>query len=194
MSPPPDGPRPDDPVPKIVYRRKPETTPSPSIEQAREAMRRDTVARGLPTPESDSPIPAARPRATAPAADAGASRSGLRWGLIAVNLAFCLFSLLALWHVAAARTWEESASWDLGPDLELALRGLGILQSLAAVAAAGFGIAALGLLTRSRLGWRAAILWAVVCSLTLVGALYGLPSLIALRHPSVGGRHERPPP
>src|SRR5262245_19995777 len=193
MSPPEDGPRRDDPVPKIVYRRKPETTPSSGIEEAREAMRRAAQQNPHPFPEDEPSIPVVRPPVPAPPEQPARPRNGLLWALVAINLVFCLISFLALRQVSAALTWEEASSWDLGADLDHAIVGLGIPRTLCLVAAGGFGIAALGLLTRSRLGWRAAILWAVVCTLTLAGAVYGLPSPVALRHPAVRGRFERPP-
>ena len=101
---------------------------------------------------------------------------------IAAGLAWWLMELFF------ARGWEIEKSFDVEEELQAAVTGLNVLITLAVAGVCGFALSALGVLSLSRIGWRLAVAWAALLTLTGVGAAYGLPALVWLLAPPTRSR------
>jgi hypothetical protein len=143
---------------------------------------------GSPDPAAPSPgpgTPIGRP-AAAELEDGSRGRGLGLWLLAGLQIAIGLLGWVGTLN--SARGWELERSFDVDEELQAALTGLDLMIRVAVIAAGGFLLSALALITLRRLGWFLAVGWAVLMTVTGLGAVYGLPALVCLFAPSTRAR------
>ena len=110
------------------------------------------------------------------------------WGIALVNISLAVAAVLFLRFLSGAERYLLNDPSEFGPELETAQTGISLLRIAGYALTAGFLLAALGMISRRRVGRVVQFLWALLLCLTLVGAIYGVPILIALMLPSVRAR------
>jgi len=145
---------------------------------------------GSPDPAAPSPgpgTPIGRP-AAAELEDGSRGRGLGLWLLAGLQIAIAAGLLGWVGTLNSARGWELERSFDVDEELQAALTGLDLMIRVAVIAAGGFLLSALALITLRRLGWFLAVGWAVLMTVTGLGAVYGLPALVCLFAPSTRAR------
>ena len=105
------------------------------------------------------------------------------WVLTLVDLALAAACVGAFLFLGQAHSYLLGESAEFGSELDAANLGLWILRIACVVLAVGFVLAAIGVVSMSRLGWRLQRLWAVLMCLTIAGLPYGIAALVLLhRH------------
>jgi len=118
-----------------------------------------------------------------------ASRRSLGlFALFAADLVLAGLAVLLVWWLFGARRYLLNDSAEFGTEMDDALRGLKSLSIAGWILAGGFALSALGVLTRTRAGYRVQVLWALLLCLTLVGLPYGIAVILFLRRPETHAR------
>src|SRR2546425_1234605 len=145
-----------------------------------------------PAVRVSSRTPAAQEASFQPFAEApeiGRRSAGI-WLLAAVDFALALCFVALIRWLFKVKAYEIERSFDVAEELEMAVTGLNLMIRAAFISAGGFLISALAVVSARRTGWLFAMAWAVVTTLTGIGAVYGLPAFVYLVAPSTRSRFD----
>ena len=117
-------------------------------------------------------------------------RSAGIWLLAAVDFALALCFVALIRWLFKVKAYEIERSFDVAEELEMAVTGLNLMIRAAFISAGGFLVSAIALVSARRIGWLFALAWAVVTTLTGIGAVYGLPAFVYLVAPSTRSRFD----
>jgi hypothetical protein len=208
----------EDPVPKIVYRRQPAVpgqVPAPGPEPADrdepklptrivnfensdslgsaesdfDTWAEATRQRGAPRPDSETPPGPAGDNRSAMRDPAG--RGPVVWGIFVANLAIAAGLVALVRWLSGARAFEVEKGLDVTTELDRALVGFDMMTRAAMIAAGGFALSGLAVVSMRRIGWFAALAWALATAATIAGAVYGIPAIVLLLLPSTRDRYFR---
>jgi hypothetical protein len=169
--------------PKIVYKRPPRVPPRRAVDpQPPPAERPVTVRRGW---VNGPVVPRRRP-----AQRVLQRRTAGLWWLAGIDLGIAVSLLFGVLWLYQVRVYEIERSFDIAEELQIALAGLNLMMVLAVLASAGFAVSLLGVLSLKRIGWLAALLWAIAMTMTGIGAAYGIPAIVYLASRSTRRRFE----